>query len=67
MLITAAVVVSCWEADRLGALLALAGVYGVAGACTVLWTVYRMRAKAAPFASSLAELRKDGPGLGGDA
>ncbi len=62
-LFTLTVLVLYWDTHRLPVLLALATAYSVAGLALVAMTVSKVRAKSAPFATSLAELRKDAQAL----
>lgn len=66
VLLTTLVIVAYWNEHRLLVLAALATGYGLAGAAAVMVTASKMRNKASPFASSLAELRKDGRQLDGE-
>ncbi len=66
VLLTTLVIVAYWDEHRLLLLAALAAAYGLAGTTAVLVTASKMRNKASPFASSLAELRKDGRQLEGE-
>ncbi len=66
VLLTTLLIVACWDAHRLLVLLALAAGYGLAGVMAVLWTTHKMRSKSPPFATSLAQLRKDERQLGGE-
>jgi len=65
-LLTTVLIVVYWETHRLPVLLALAAVYGGAGGLAALCALRRIREKAPPFASSLAELRTDGQHLAGE-
>lgn len=67
VLLTTLVIVAYWDEYRLLLLAGLATAYGLAGVTAVLVTATRMRNKESPFASSLAELRKDGRQLDGEA
>lgn len=58
-LLTTVLIVLYWDSHRLEVLCALAAGYGLVGALAVLCAVRRVKAKAPPFASSLAELRGD--------
>ena len=60
---TLTVLVLYWDTHRLPVLLALATGYSVTGVVLVAATVMKVRAKSAPFAVSLAELRKDAQAL----
>ena len=64
-LFTLTVLVLYWDTHRLPVLLALALAtgYSVTGVVLVAATVMKVRAKSAPFAVSLAELRKDAQAL----
>lgn len=62
-LFTLTVLVLYWDTHRLAVLLTLAAGYSVAGLVLVGATMMKVRAKSAPFASSLAELRKDAQAL----
>ena len=64
-LLTAALVIASPEHQRLTVLLSLTATYASVGLTTLVCTARKMRNKAAPFAASLAELRKDNQQLGG--
>ena len=66
ILLTTLVIVAYWDEYRLLLLAGLALGYGLAGGTAVMVTASKMRNKASPFASSLAELRKDGRQLDGE-
>lgn len=66
ILLTTLVIVAYWDQYRLHLLAGLAITYGVTGITAVMVTASKIRNKASPFASSLAELRKDGRQLGGE-
>ena len=66
VLLTTLVIVAYWHEYRLLLLAGLAIGYGLAGVTAVMVTASKMRNKALPFASSLAELRKDGRQFDGE-
>ena len=66
ILLTTLVIVAYWDEYRLLLLAGLVIGYGLAGVTAVIVTATKMRNKASPFASSLAELRKDGRQIDGE-
>lgn len=64
-LLSAALVLASPVPQRLPVLCALVAAYAIVAVGIGMHTARRMRDKAAPFAASLAELRKDGEQLGG--